>query len=155
MTCPTSDSLIPSVEPARQLLQLIGGIRDRTRQLGVEIDAGTATAANVTRWLDDIASLRAPIAGIVAVSGIQATLRMLTDDGKLALTDEVKAVGEAIAAAQGAARDMVPSLAPAWDDKAGRIRTDATLAGAVPKDTLGAFRAALDAIVATIAPGAT
>lgn len=151
---PAFESLLPAIEPARQLLQLGSAIRDRSRQLGVGIDGGSATTSELARWLDDVAKLAAPVGDILQGADMQATLRMLTGDGKLSITDERNALAAALDAARTAAKDLVPYLAPVFDDKAGRLRSDVPLASAAPKEPLGAFRTALDALVATIAPGA-
>lgn len=151
MTFPAFESLVPTVEPARQLLQGAGMIRDRATTLGVTIDAGTATGIDLIRWLTDLRSILAPMHDAIAISGMQATLRVLTGDGSLALLDERTTLVAALADARTAAQALVPAIAPTWDPDTGTINVTTPLPLGPDLD---AFRAALTALVATIASGA-
>jgi hypothetical protein len=150
MAFPSFESLAATVEPARQVTQLASLIRDRTVQLGIEIDSGAATAASFSRWLDDVARAAAPIAGILAIPDMQATLRTMTGDGKLSIADESKAMMAAVDMARNTARTMVKFLAPTFDEETGRIRLDRPLADVVPKDVLAELRVAIDGLAAAI-----
>jgi hypothetical protein len=151
MTFPAFESLGATIEPGRQLLQGASMIRDRATLLGVAIDGGTATSVDLIRWLIDLKNILAPMQTAIAISGMQATVRTLVGNGSLDLAAERTALIAAIAAARTAAQALVPAIAPTWDAATGTIRATAPL---TPGANLTAFRAALTALVATIAPGA-